>query len=197
MKKFLVIETSTAEASWALFVNGACIRAAAVSGRASSALAPGLLAIGGELAGVEGVIVGVGPGSFSGIRVGIASAQGLAAVLGCPVIPIRSTHALAWQYRDEPDLGIFADARRGQFFHTAYADGRLVTPTRLIGAEDLAACAANHRLAISVEPLPPIPRVVFPDATSLGHAFLNGPAEPGLPLEPIYLHGAVKCSISP
>ncbi|MDR1192159.1 MAG: tRNA (adenosine(37)-N6)-threonylcarbamoyltransferase complex dimerization subunit type 1 TsaB [Verrucomicrobiales bacterium] len=192
VEKFLVIETSAATGSWALFADGQCVKAATVSGRASGNLAPGLLTISGELGGVGEIIVGVGPGSFSGIRVGIASAQGLAAVLGCPVVPIRSTHALAWQFRDVPDLAIFADARRGQFFHTAYAYGALTAPTRLVTADELATLATRHQLTISVEVLPHITRVEFPTAENLGHAHLNFPAEPVLPLDPIYLHNAVK-----
>jgi tRNA threonylcarbamoyladenosine biosynthesis protein TsaB len=192
MSKFLVIETSASTGSWALFIDGERVRQAAFNDRASGNLAPSLLAIGGELHGMEKIVVGVGPGSFSGIRVGIASAQGIAAALGCPIVPVRSTHALAWQHRDEPDLGIFADARRGKFFHTAYANGRLVTPTRLITPDELEILAKQHRLAIGIEPMPHLSRVEFPAAENLGRAFLHLPAEPTLALEPIYLHGAVK-----
>ena len=191
MKNFLAIETSTATGSWALFNNGQCVKSASFTDRASGSLAPSLSAISGELPGVKGIIVGVGPGSFSGIRVGIASAQGLAAAIGCPVIPVRSTHALAWQYREESDLGIFADARRQQFFHTAYANAELTTPTRLITKEQLESLAGQHRLTISVEKIPFINRVEFPNAENLGHAYLNFPPEPGLALEPIYLHPSV------
>jgi tRNA threonylcarbamoyladenosine biosynthesis protein TsaB len=192
MNKFLVIETSAAAGSWALFTNRACARHGTLSDRASGSLAPALLAVGGELHDMEKIIVGVGPGSFSGIRVGIASAQGLAAVLNCPVIPVRSTHALAWQYRDEPDLGIFADARRRQFFHTAYANGQLITPAHLITPSELETLAKEHRLAIGIETIPHLSRVEFPSAKNLGQAFLHFPPEPGLALEPIYLHAPVN-----
>ncbi|MDR0534328.1 MAG: tRNA (adenosine(37)-N6)-threonylcarbamoyltransferase complex dimerization subunit type 1 TsaB [Verrucomicrobiales bacterium] len=192
MSKLLVIDTSSAKGSWALFTNGQCVHRDSFDGRASGSLAPSLLALGGELQGIEKLVVGVGPGSFSGIRVGIASAQGLAAVLNCPIMPARSTHALAWKFRHETDLGIFADARRQQFFHTAYANGQLATPTHLITGDELGRLVKQHRLAISVEPIPQISQVEYPDAEDLGHAYLNFPAEKELALEPIYLHGAVK-----
>ncbi|MDR2463481.1 MAG: tRNA (adenosine(37)-N6)-threonylcarbamoyltransferase complex dimerization subunit type 1 TsaB [Verrucomicrobiales bacterium] len=192
MNKFLVIETSSATGSWALFADGQCIRNATVSGRASGRLAPELLTVSDELPGVEKIIVGVGPGSFSGIRVGIAAAQGLAAVLGCPVLPVRSTHALAWRHRAAPDLAVFADARRRHFFYTAYANGALTMTTRLVADDELPALARRHRLAISVEPIPDIPQVEFPGAESLGLAHLHFPGEPALALEPVYLHTAVS-----
>ncbi|MDR1146557.1 MAG: tRNA (adenosine(37)-N6)-threonylcarbamoyltransferase complex dimerization subunit type 1 TsaB [Verrucomicrobiales bacterium] len=190
MKKFLVIETSAEPASWALFADGERIAGATVSGRASGSLAPGLRAVSGALRGVTAVIVGVGPGSFSGIRVGIATAQGLAAALGCRVIPARSTRALAWRHRAEPDLGIFADARRGKFFYTAYAGGALVTPTRLVADDEVRQLATRHHLSLGVGPLPFATRAESPSAADLGRAMLDGPAEPDLALEPIYLHDA-------
>ncbi|MDR1305086.1 MAG: tRNA (adenosine(37)-N6)-threonylcarbamoyltransferase complex dimerization subunit type 1 TsaB [Verrucomicrobiales bacterium] len=190
MNKFLVIETSAEPASWALFADGERIAGATVSGRASGGLAPGLRAVSGALRDAAAIIVGVGPGSFSGIRVGIATAQGLAAALGSRVIPMRSTRALAWRHRAEPDLGIFADARRGKFFHTAYAGGELVAPTRLVADDELRRLAARHRLSVSVGPLPFAMRAEAPSAADLGRAFLRFPAEPGLALEPIYLHDA-------
>jgi tRNA threonylcarbamoyladenosine biosynthesis protein TsaB len=192
MNQLLVIETSAATGSWALFENGRCVKTASFSDRASGSLAPSLLAISGELSGVEKIIIGVGPGSFSGIRVGIASAQGLSAVLNCPIIPIRSTHAIAWQYRDQPKLGIFADARRQQLFFTGYANGQLTTPAKLIPIAEVETYRQPCSLAISVEPITGISHVEFPTAENLGHAYLNFPVEPDLTLEPIYLHTAVK-----
>lgn len=47
-----------------------------------------------ELAGLGGIIVGTGPGAFTGLRVGIATAKTLAHELGCPVVGIATSDVL-------------------------------------------------------------------------------------------------------
>ena len=45
-------------------------------------------------AGLSAVVVGTGPGAFTGLRVGIATAKGLAQAIGCPIIGISTAAAL-------------------------------------------------------------------------------------------------------
>lgn len=66
----------------------------------------------GEL---DAVAVGVGPGSFTGLRVGIATARALASAAGFGVIPVSSLHALA-EGIDAPIRVPLVDARRGELF---------------------------------------------------------------------------------
>ncbi|HEX4187184.1 MAG TPA: tRNA (adenosine(37)-N6)-threonylcarbamoyltransferase complex dimerization subunit type 1 TsaB [Solirubrobacteraceae bacterium] len=97
-----------------------------------------LLAMAGELLaeagtgwlGVERVAVGLGPGTFTGLRVGVATARGLAQSLSCELVGVSSPLALATAAADtaERETGgrvlSVIDARRGEVFVAAYgADG--------------------------------------------------------------------------
>lgn len=87
---------------------------------------------------LRAVAVGCGPGTFTGLRIGIATARGLAASLGLPVRPVSSLAALAAGIGDALGLAV-TDARRGELFAALYEDGReawkpfAATPERLAG----------------------------------------------------------------
>jgi tRNA threonylcarbamoyl adenosine modification protein YeaZ len=134
------------------------------------------------------IIVGLGPGSFSGIRVGIAAAQGIALVQNVPVLGICSAWSAAVQYPQVTRLGVFADARRREAFCTAFKNGALDRETYLLPMADLEDHVSKFTLAVSSEPLPGIATRVFPRARDL-LSFPDG--FPGWvtqqPLEPIYL----------
>jgi tRNA threonylcarbamoyladenosine biosynthesis protein TsaB len=76
-----------------------------------------LTAAGADWDAVERIAVGVGPGSFTGLRLGIATARGLAQARDLPLIGVSSLAALG----AGADLAVI-DARRGEVF--AAADGR-------------------------------------------------------------------------
>lgn len=90
---------------------------------------------------VQRIAVGVGPGRFTGLRVGIATARGLAQSLDAELVGVSSLHALALgAMRDpgaEPSATIAViDARRGEAFAGAYAgDAEVVIPRALRPAE--------------------------------------------------------------
>lgn len=67
---------------------------------------------------LSGVAVGMGPGPFTGLRVGIAAARAFAFGLGKPVVPVVSHDAVAFG-RAEP-LTVVTDARRREVYWSAY-----------------------------------------------------------------------------
>jgi tRNA threonylcarbamoyladenosine biosynthesis protein TsaB len=77
---------------------------------------------------MEGIAVARGPGSFSGIRVGLATAKGMALALGKPVVGVSSLEILAWQGIQDGEWGYpIIDARRNEVYTGLYyrRDGRL------------------------------------------------------------------------
>lgn len=94
----------------------------------------------GGFAAVERIGVTVGPGSFTGLRVGLAFAHGLGAALDRPVVGISTLDALA-ESADGAD-GALIDARRGQVYARFWIDGVPTGP-----AEALAIEAACERVA--------------------------------------------------
>ena len=87
--------------------------------------------VAGEWGAVTRIAVGVGPGGFTGLRHGIATARALAQARDLPLVGVSSLEALA---AGEPVYAVI-DARRGEVF--AYARG-LLEP-QAIRPEDLAA----------------------------------------------------------
>ncbi len=74
-----------------------------------------------EFDGLDGFAAAVGPGAFTGIRVGIATCLGLAAPLGLPVAGVRTLDALATIGRAASDVvAACIDARRGQVYAALY-----------------------------------------------------------------------------
>jgi len=107
---------------------------------------------------IDAFAIATGPGSFTGLRVGIAAIQGLALAQGKRVVPISTFEALAADFRLKAEatrggvtggrvtrVGVWVDAHRGEVFATLYAgDGTTVLepPTSLPPGETLDAWAA-------------------------------------------------------
>jgi tRNA threonylcarbamoyladenosine biosynthesis protein TsaB len=74
-----------------------------------------------DLARLSGIAVGIGPGLFTGLRVGLTTAKVMAQALRVPVVGIPSLDLVAYPLR-HTDRGIIAvlDARRGEVFHARY-----------------------------------------------------------------------------
>jgi tRNA threonylcarbamoyladenosine biosynthesis protein TsaB len=69
-----------------------------------------------------------GPGSFTGVRVGLACIKGLAEACGKPAVAVSNLQAMAW-FGSAPLRAAVMDARRGEVYAAVYdADGRMVVP---------------------------------------------------------------------
>jgi tRNA threonylcarbamoyladenosine biosynthesis protein TsaB len=86
---------------------------------------------GSRAADLDLIAVSAGPGRFTGLRVGMATAKGLALATGVPVAPVSTLHALAAASGRDGLVAPLIDARRGEVYAALFEDGR-----RLI--EDLA-----------------------------------------------------------
>jgi tRNA threonylcarbamoyladenosine biosynthesis protein TsaB len=84
--------------------------------------------------------VTVGPGSFTGLRVGMAFAQGLGAALNRPVAGLSTLDALATSlpHEDAPTVALI-DARRGQVYARLFDGGHPLGPDVALTLEDAAA----------------------------------------------------------
>ena len=107
-------------------------------------LTTALRGAGVELANVDVFAVAAGPGSFTGLRVGIAAMQGLAVATGRQIVPVSTLEALALaaSSRSSGLIGAWMDAQRGQVFSALYRKGTpepiappsALTPTETLGS---------------------------------------------------------------
>ena len=191
----LAIDTSSSIGSIALGNAQVVVQSIEFKGpqRHSASLFPALVRLGLPRLKLRRIIVGLGPGSFSGIRVSLAAAQGIALVQGIPVIGICSAYSVAWQHKEVTRLGVFADAKRREAFCTAFRNGELEKETYLLPMAELAEHAGKFTLAVSAEPLPGIPTRVYPraqDLLALPDSLSGWVTQQ--PLEPIYLRAPVE-----
>lgn len=96
----------------------------------------------GGLGGLERIGVTTGPGSFTGLRIGLAFAQGLGAALGLPVVGVSTLDGLAASAGAAGPMAALIDARRGQVYARFWRDGIAQGPAEALSIEAARARAA-------------------------------------------------------
>jgi tRNA threonylcarbamoyladenosine biosynthesis protein TsaB len=86
---------------------------------------------------LDAIAVGVGPGTFTGLRIGIATARALAGANGLPLRPVSSLAALAAGIEAPLRLALI-DARRGEVFGALYEGDERLWPPFVTPPEELA-----------------------------------------------------------
>ena len=146
---------------------------------------------------IECLVVGLGPGSYNGIRLGIALAQGWQLARPVKLLGISTAECLAAEAQAEGIFGrvqVVIDAQRGEFYLAGYdlsaEMSREIEPLRLATLPEVQACHQAGGLIIGPEVTNWFPgsRVLFPRAATLGR-LAQGRTDfvPGEKLEPIYL----------
>jgi tRNA threonylcarbamoyladenosine biosynthesis protein TsaB len=126
--RLLALDTATEACSVALLTEQGLISDTVEIGRGHAqeilGMVDRILAEGGAtLASLSGIAAGIGPGSFTGVRVSVAVAQGLAFGAGLPVVPVTSLEALAIEAIDAGAERVLAclDARMGEVYWGCFA----------------------------------------------------------------------------
>jgi tRNA threonylcarbamoyladenosine biosynthesis protein TsaB len=110
--------------------------------RLASMTAEALAEAGLEAAALDRIAVTVGPGSFTGLRVGLAFAKGLALALERPCVGVGTLEALA-AGAGEGFVAACLDARRGRVYLQAFEAGRALMAPDVLDAEVAAARLAE------------------------------------------------------
>ncbi len=94
------------------------------------------------LADLTAFAVGLGPGSFTGVRVGVTTAKTLAQVTGKPLVGVGTLDAYAavwWDYDDDTSIVPVLPSRRSEVYAAVYRGGRNVEEPFAVSVEDMTA----------------------------------------------------------
>ena len=200
--KILALEFSSAQRSVAVACGAGHVREAIETSKGHTMQPFAMIEAALEQANIERdeiglIVVGLGPGSYTGIRAGIAMAQGWQLARNVALTGISSVEAIAAQAQEDGLRGtcsVVVDAQRGEFYLASWeladAGQRNLEPLRIVSAEEASAHADAGQIIIGPEVTRwfPAGRVVFPRAAMLAKLALDRADSQGSDvLEPIYL----------
>jgi tRNA threonylcarbamoyladenosine biosynthesis protein TsaB len=147
-----------------------------------------------DLCDIDRIVVDVGPGRYTGMRVGIATAKTLAFALDVEVVPITSLELLAAAAppHDGPVYAV-VDARRNQVFAANMSDGSdplVVSPAELaalLPADALCVGDGADRYSDELERVASVHRGVVPSVAAAALLDPSATAVAGSAIEPLYL----------
>ncbi len=133
----------------------------------------------------EIIVVGLGPGSYAGVRIAIATALGLRAATGARLLGLPSIIAI-----EEEEYAVVGDARRNSFYFAHVAQGRCLEGPTLGTEEEVRARlkACSELPLVATQPLSFANlTVIHPSALRLTELARAATFEDAETLEPIYL----------
>lgn len=158
------------------------------------AIRAALDASGVRVADLRAVVAGLGPGPFTGLRVGLVTAGVLADVRGLPVYGVCSLDGIGAALPDQPALLVATDARRREIYWARYQHGRRVDGPGVGRALDLAldgvTAVAGPGAELYAETWAELLRYpAYPDPSALVGVALDRitAGAPSDPLTPLYL----------
>jgi tRNA threonylcarbamoyladenosine biosynthesis protein TsaB len=141
---------------------------------------------------VESIVVTRGPGSFTGIRAGLATAAGLALATGAEAVAYDSLLAQAARCLEEGEVWAAQPGRRGEVYAQRFAVTPVAAPVatgelRVMRIDELA--ALSPWVAAEALDLGPVHRASAAATAAEGLLRLAALGVPPLPLEPLYVEG--------
>lgn len=96
----------------------------------------------------------VGPGSFTGVRIGVSTVKGLCAALDRPALALTSFDCLAYAEKSGGKILALVDAGHGCYYACGYEGRKAVLPARYLSAEEAESLIAEGFAPVSAENLP-------------------------------------------
>jgi tRNA threonylcarbamoyl adenosine modification protein YeaZ len=125
---------------------------------------------GAARADLRGIVVGTGPGSYTGLRIACAAARALGWALGIPTAGLCSFEAAALDAPPGGEVHVLLDAFRGEIYHAVYerrADAvRVTLPPRLLRPEQIAAAVPPNARVIGDARFVAHPTVLIADSSA-------------------------------
>ncbi|BBY57473.1 tRNA (adenosine(37)-N6)-threonylcarbamoyltransferase complex dimerization subunit type 1 TsaB [Mycolicibacterium sarraceniae] len=196
IRNVLVIDTATPAVTAAVVIRGEGLVVAGeritLDARAhAETLTPNVVAAvadaGMTMSDLDAVVIGCGPGPFTGLRVGMATAAAYGHALNLPVRGVCSLDAVGIETTGE--VLVVTDARRREMYWARYRDGQRIdgpdvaAPTDVpVGDAEAVAGSPEHAGLFAL----PVVGPAYPTATGLVAAVTDWTGEPA-PLVPLYL----------